>query len=68
VPLTPGSSEPFFRARITIDRTELHGVPAGFRLAPGMPVTADIKVGKRTMLDYLLGRVLPVAAEGMREP
>lgn len=68
VPLTPGSSEPFFRARITIDRLELHNVPAGFRLAPGMPVTADIKVGKRTMLDYLLGRVLPVAAEGMREP
>lgn len=68
VPLAPGSSEPFFRARITIDRLELHNVPAGFRLAPGMPVTADIKVGKRTMLDYLLGRVLPVAAEGMREP
>jgi HlyD family secretion protein len=33
-----------------------------------MPVTADIKVGQRTMLEYLLGRVLPVAAEGMREP
>jgi len=68
VPLTPGSLEPFFRARITIDTLALHDVPAGFRLAPGMPVTADIKVGKRTMLDYMLGRVLPVAAESMREP
>ena len=40
----------------------------GFRIVPGMPVTADIKVGKRTVLHYLLGRALPVASEGMREP
>jgi HlyD family secretion protein len=33
-----------------------------------MPVTADIKVGKRTVLSYLLGRIMPVATEGMREP
>ena len=35
---------------------------------PGMPVTADIKVGKRTVLKYLLGMVVPVAHEAMREP
>ena len=46
------STEPFYRARITIDRVELHDVPAGFHLMPGMPVTADIKVGKRTVLKY----------------
>jgi len=33
-----------------------------------MPVTADIKVGKRTVLKYLLGWMMPVAQEGMREP
>ena len=33
-----------------------------------MPVTADIKVGKRTVLRYILGLVLPVAHEAMREP
>jgi HlyD family secretion protein len=33
-----------------------------------MPVTADIKVGKRTVLKYLLGRVMPIVHEGMREP
>jgi HlyD family secretion protein len=33
-----------------------------------MPVTADIKVGKRTVLSYLMAKVLPVASEGMREP
>jgi HlyD family secretion protein len=63
-----GASEPFYRSRITIDRVALHDVPAAFRLIPGMPVTADIKVGKRTVLGYLLGLVLPVAQEAMREP
>jgi HlyD family secretion protein len=43
-------------------------VPGGFRVVPGMPVTADIKVGKRTVLKYLLGRMMPLAQEGMREP
>jgi len=67
LPLT-GSADPYYRARISIDRVGLHDVPAGFRVAPGMPVTADIKVGKRTVLGYLLGKVMPLAQEGMREP
>jgi len=68
VPVPSNTSEPFYRARVAIDRVDLHGTPAGFRLMPGMPITADIKVGKRTVLQYLLGRALPVASEGMREP
>ena len=68
VPLPGNTSEPFYRARVAIDRVELHGTPPGFHVVPGMPVTADIKVGKRTVLQYLLGRALPVASEGMREP
>ena len=68
VPLPGNSPEPFYRARISIDQLNLHDVPANFRVTPGMPVTADIKVGKRTVLDYLLGRILPVTQEGMREP
>ncbi len=68
VPTATDSAEPFYRARITLDEIGLHGVPAGFRIISGMPVTADIKVGKRTVLQYLSGLVLPVAQEGMREP
>ncbi len=68
VPMPANTSEPYYRARITIDNVDLHGTPEGFRVMPGMPVTADIKVGKRTVLSYLLGRVLPVASQGMREP
>ena len=58
----------FYRARITLDRIDLHGTPAGFHLVPGMPVTADIRVGKRTVLRYMLGRTVPLATEAMREP
>jgi hemolysin D len=68
IPVPQNSAEPFYRSRITIDRVELRDVPANFYLVPGMPVTADIKAGKRTVLGYLLGRVLAVGSEGMREP
>jgi len=68
VPIPTNSGEPFYRARITLDRIALHGVPDGFQLAPGMPVTADIKVGKHTILAYMLSRVLPVTNNAMREP
>ena len=68
VPVPQTSTEPFYRTRIAIDKVGLHNVPGGFRVSPGMPVTADIKVGKRTVLSYLLGRMMPLAQEGMREP
>jgi HlyD family secretion protein len=61
------TADPFYRSRISIERIGLHGVD-GFRIEPGMPVTADILVGKRTVLQYLLGLVLPVVHEGLREP
>ncbi|WP_428393179.1 HlyD family type I secretion periplasmic adaptor subunit [Lichenicoccus sp.] len=68
-PLDMGSSaDTFYRIKLRIDRYTLHGVPNYFHPTPGMPVTADIKVGKRTIMQYLLNRVLPVATEGMREP
>jgi HlyD family secretion protein len=68
VPVPPSNVDPFYRTRIGIDQMALHDVPIGFRVNPGMPVTADIKVGKRTVLKYLFGWLMPVAHEGMREP
>ena len=67
--MVPGKSNPaFYRARVSIDSVGLHDVPYNFRVVPGMPVTADVKVGKRTVLSYMLGRVLPVWLDSMREP
>ncbi len=65
VPVT--TSEPFYRSRISIERVGLHNID-GFRIEPGMPVTVDIMVGKRTVLQYLLELVLPIAHEALREP
>lgn len=62
------NSGPFYRSRITIDSVGLHDVPSHFKVMPGMPITADIKVGRHTVLSYLLARVLSTASEGMREP
>ncbi len=58
----------FYRAKISMDEMRMHDLPQGFRITPGMPVTADVKVGKRTMIQYMMSRVIPVATEGMREP
>lgn len=64
----PSNGEPFFRTRISIDEIGLRNVPAGFSVSPGMPITADVKVGQRTVLTYILGVMLPVGQEAMREP
>jgi hemolysin D len=60
--------EIYYRGIVGITRLALRNMPEGFRLKPGMPVTADIKVGKRTVLQYLFDFVAPVASEAMREP
>jgi HlyD family secretion protein len=58
----------FFRASLSLDEMKLHNLPTGFHMTPGMPVTADIKVGKRTVLAYLMSRIVPTLTEGLREP
>jgi hemolysin D len=58
----------FFRAKMSIDEVRLHDLPQGAQIVPGMPVQADIRVGKRTIMRYLMSRFIPVATEGMREP
>jgi HlyD family secretion protein len=58
----------YYRSRITLDQIDLHGTPANFHLIPGMPIQADIRVGKQTVLSYMMGRFIPLATEGMREP
>jgi hemolysin D len=62
------TSAVWYRARITLDQIGLHDTPPGFRLSPGMPVTSDVLVGKRTIMAYFLGRAMPLVHEGLREP
>src|SRR5581483_8379841 len=58
---------PYFKARVEITEAKLRGVPADFRLIPGMTVAGDVMVGKRTILGYLLEGALQTGSEAMRE-
>ena len=58
----------YYRVRVTLDASHLHNTPTWFELTPGMPLTADVKVGQHTLVRYLLSRVLPTLTDGMREP
>ncbi|MFZ1427700.1 MAG: HlyD family type I secretion periplasmic adaptor subunit [Geminicoccaceae bacterium] len=58
----------YYKGDIALDEMMLHDTPPGFRLMPGMPVTADVKVGTRSVLSYFITKILPVAYDSMHEP
>jgi HlyD family secretion protein len=58
----------FYDVRISIDRLSLKNIPKDFHLTPGMPVSVDVKVGYRTVWEYLVEKIMPIVYEGMREP
>jgi len=60
---------PFFNdVRVSIDRLSLKNVPKDFHIVPGMPVEVDVKVGSRTVWDYIIEKWITFIYEGMREP
>ena len=59
---------PFYKARVTITRTELKNVPSDFRLAPGMTLSADVHVGTRSVFWYIVRGAVRGFDEAMREP
>ena len=63
-----GGTKLYYRARISVDKYDLRNTPRGFHLTPGMPVSADIKVGRRTIMQFMLSSVVPIFRSGMREP
>ena len=65
---TDGASAALFRARMTIDPKAQRTLPPGFRLIPGMAVTADIVIGKRSVISYVLDPVIRLFDEALREP
>jgi HlyD family secretion protein len=58
----------YYKVRISLDELNLHNTPPGFRLVPGMPLSADVLVGTRTILGYFTRQILPVAYESLHEP
>jgi HlyD family secretion protein len=64
----PDGKAAFFRARVALGPVTLQDVPKDFRLIPGMTTTAEILVGKRTIVSYLLDPVIRLFDESLREP
>lgn len=58
----------YYKARCSIDAMNFKNVPAQFRLIPGMTLSADIKIGTRSVASYLLDGLTRGIYESMREP
>ena len=60
--------QPYYKARVAITDARLRNVPANFQLTPGLTMTGDVLVGRRTMIAYLLEGAMRTGSEAMREP
>ena len=56
-----------FPATLTLSKESIDVDGKRIRLSPGMNVTAEIKTGKRRLIDYLLSPVQRATSESMRE-
>ena len=56
-----------FAARLTLQDNKIKADGQVVRLKPGMSVTAEIKTGKRRVIEYLLSPVMKYMDESMRE-
>lgn len=56
-----------FRAIVELQSQQLEAGGARYALSPGMQVVAEIKLGERTLLEYLLAPVQKVVHESARE-
>jgi len=58
-----------YEGRISITGMEhMRDLPKDFRLVPGMTLSADIKVGSRTVITYITWPLIRVFGESIREP
>ncbi len=58
----------YYLGRIDLGDKKLEKLPQGARLLPGMTLSAEIVVGKRTVMSYLLWPLTKAVGESMQEP
>ena len=58
----------YYKAHVAVEAMHFTGVPASFRLIPGMTLRADINVGHRSLFAYIMGGFVRGTGEAMREP
>jgi len=62
------ANEAYYLSRINLLDRNLDNMPEGGRLLPGMTLTAEISVGKRSVMSYLIWPLKKAMTESIREP
>lgn len=62
------ASSPYYLGRATLQKNELRNLPRNAPLIPGMSLSAEIVVGKRTVMSYVMYPVMRGLDEAIREP
>lgn len=63
-----GAVDGYYVGRIKLTTTHLNRLPEKARLLPGMTLSAEIVVGKRTVLSYLVWPLIKALDEAIHEP
>lgn len=66
-PADIGQSQTYYRAWVTVSG-KLRNQDANFRLIPGMEATAEIKSGRRRIIEYVIYPLIKALDETAREP
>ena len=64
----PASGGALHRGHVAIDGAGLAHLPPGTALLPGMTLTADIRTGTRSVLEFFLDPLMRGLGESLREP
>src|SRR5262249_13248668 len=57
-----------YRGRVEVTETKFRNLPDDFALRAGMRLVGDIKIGRRSVLEYILNPISRVIDESLREP
>lgn len=66
--MAAGSASAYYLARIAVDDTKLESMRPESRLLPGMTLGAEVVVGDRSVISYLVWPVTKGLREAIREP
>jgi HlyD family secretion protein len=67
-PANSNISDAYYGGRVAFKSTKLDQMPPGSTLLPGMTVSAEILVGKRSVMSYMLWPLTKATSESIREP
>jgi HlyD family secretion protein len=62
------AGSPYYLGRARLEQNELRNLPRNAPLIPGMTLSAEIVVGKRTVMSYVMYPIMRGLSEAAREP